>query len=133
MALVISRTAGTAFYLGQNMDPDRLDETCDCRVRVQEIGEDDWWANPRVVVQVSRRNGEVFSSWDHILCGDFPELDLGMQDTYHEVASIRLGGVRNEDVPGRSKHALLASIGIRAPRSVQILRDNAKQKELVLR
>lgn len=129
MALVISRTAGTSFYLGSDLDSERPEDTFDARVRVAEVGPaDSWWDDPEVEIEIAERRGSLTVSRTSTLSAHAHTELVHSKPGEPAIGVITLHGIREESIPGRSKKALNARLSIEAPDHIRILRDNARKR-----
>lgn len=123
MALVITRTAGTRFYLGTRIENHDVPGTADVAVTVDEVA-----GNPESVeltIEKRMREAKTRRSVVLDLCEnevEFPIDDLFLGDRAVGIVLLSVSPVVNLS----NREVEVARLAVRAPRDVRIIRDNAK-------
>lgn len=123
MPLILSRAEGRSVYLGRNLNPKSFHSTFDTWVRVERIEERDWEVTPKAELRLAQRIAGEISFRNVLLTWEEPDLKL---DVDGEEVTITLLGITSHNRPDGSS-LLNTSLGITAPRDINIIRDNSKK------
>ena len=109
--LTLTREVGDSLYLGKALRAADLEGTCDYRIDFDVV--DHRVGHRRIEVVVNSRH----DIQRHVLTPTQPDLDFA--------PDIRLAFLTSHEYIRDGKTQAVARIGVRAPRSVTIIRDNA--------
>lgn len=124
MALILTRAAGQAVYLGRHLNADDLEGTYQVKIVVRDVPGDGWARNPRAILDVYERvDGVVLRPVAVALNIHTPSISVPLS------TMVELLRVAEDYLPGQLAPRCTAMLAIDSPRDVRILRDNARVRQ----